>query len=334
MRAWTSLRTYAVKSKTPPEQLIDLLSKSFEEVKGATSFLDEIGHRLHSKSPISSQLSSVLLRHRSSWKAYLTHPQLVDHLFLYFNLLRPDTQFSHYRELLYQGSSREHSKIFLPHQSQTILSKTCTESVRINWRVLIEASIFMKQQDSLDPYLLDKFTALCSGKNAPIDVMVEYLNVTWKTQPVNYELEGMCRERLRREWGKVNVLKALLMLLKSPVRGDMLLHLHLLSRIDQSFIDQLRNRESIMCLGILAKCRSRQLHVPLEVFTATAKRCRLIVNSAETKELVIIGKALSQVNFGENEFYAALRKKAEEKLEKVEFLEFLEQTVAPTVETI
>jgi hypothetical protein len=195
----------------------------------------------------------------------------------------------------------------------------------------------MKQQRSADPHLLDQFTARCLAPTTPLDVVITYLYITWSNQPINYELEWTCRERLHKDHRKINervLMKTILLLLKSTVRGDMLIYLKLLQRIDLQFIKQLRPKELIMCLGLLAKCRSKQLYVEETVFEEAANKCRQIVKNADTKELVMIGKALSQVNYGENEFYAMLRKQAEEKRDKVEFLEFLEKTVAPVVENL
>lgn len=342
MKAVAGLRTLTSKTHTsqslPPAQaLVQILNYSLEEVKSATSFMETLNQSLLSKSPSASQVASVLINNHSSWKAFVSTPHLADSLFTYLSLLKPTTERSHYCELLFKGASREQGRIFLPKQGAKVLEVTCAHTDQVNWRTLLTACQFMKQQESLDPYLLDQFTARCLAPFTPLDVVIEYLYTTWNNQPINYELEWNCRARLRQGWRHIHdkvLMKAILLLLKSTIRGDMLIYLHLLQRIDLNFLNQLHSKELIMCLGLLAKCRSKQLHVQDSVFEEAVRKCREVVRSANTRELVMIGKALSQVNYGENEFFSMLRKRAEEKKDKVEFLEFLEQTVAPAVETL
>lgn len=342
MRAVAGLRTLTgqlqpVQSLPPALALAQMLNLSLEEVKSATSFLDSLSYTLQSKSHTASQVASVLITNKFSWKAFTSTPHLADSLFLHLGLLRPSTEHSNYRELLFKGASRDQGRIFLPKQAARVLAVTCAEASQLNWTMLLTASQFMKQQRSADPHLLDQFTARCLAPTTPLDVVITYLYITWSNQPINYELEWTCRERLHKDHRKINervLMKTILLLLKSTVRGDMLIYLKLLQRIDLQFIKQLRPKELIMCLGLLAKCRSKQLYVEETVFEEAANKCRQIVKNADTKELVMIGKALSQVNYGENEFYAMLRKQAEEKRDKVEFLEFLEKTVAPVVENL
>ena len=342
MRAVAGLRRLsskaeAVQALLPAQALSQLLSHSLEEVKSDTSLLETLSQSLQSQSSTASQVASVLINNQASWKVFVSTPQIVDSLFSYLGLLKPVTEHTHYCDLLFKGASRDQGRIFLPDQASKVLKVTCAEADKVNWKTMLTASQFMKQQKSLDPYLLDQFTARCLAPTTPLDVVIEYLYATWNYQPINYELEWNCRARLRKSWHHVHekiLMKSILLLLKSTIRGDMLIYLQLLERIDLNFIHQLRSKELIMCLGLLAKCRSKQLYVSDTVFEDAARRCREIVQVANTRELMMIGKALSQVNYGGNEFYSMLRRQAEEKKDRVEFLEFLEKTVAPSVENL
>ena len=320
-----------------PSALIQVLSQPAEAVKSADSLSEQLKAELDSSGESAAHIASTLINNSASWKVLTHFPLVGDSLVEFAAKQEKEHAKKLFWGLLMKGTQGTYRKVFRKSQATTILTETCLPAEDIPWRRITAASAFMRLQSYSDPYILDQFTTRALRPDAPINDLADFLHTTWMFQPINFELEWLFRLRLHREWKLLNdrmILRVIITLLKSPVRGDMLTYLRLIRRVDKHFVDYLNPRELVMCLGVMAKCRSRQMDIDQSLFEYVADRCKVSLKLADSKMLFIMGQALSQVNFKEKDFFTLLKNSAHEKKEEIEYLDFLVQTASPSIEDV
>jgi len=274
-----------------------------------------------------------ILKYRNSWKLFAHSEEFKETYLKELELLSLENKKELIASLLELGISK---KVFLEKDNTVILNHV-NQISKLDWGLIKKVSLFMKVNNFYNWALVDKIAQKCLSEKPQISTLVLFLRCTWKSGPVNYELEQNFRERIARELNyvsKTDIPHTLNLLLRSGVKHQMFTILKLLSQVTPDYIESLKSHQLLLVLFSLVKCRRHQIQVPDNLFEVISCQIKDSIHQRNSKQIDIIARGFSEINFKDGHLYHQLKQKAESLGDPSEFLQYLIDSVEPSIETI
>lgn len=318
------------------ESFDKFLGENIDTLKASEDKFEEFIKVMNTGGSFGKVFLGALVNNKNLWKALASSDVFTNEMLTSFDQFDDKIRADLYRKLIGHGLTKRDHKVFRNEDLDRIYNFYHTRVNIESWDGLNKLPLLMKSTEVMDHHLIDKISIRYLNENAPMGYLVQYLHLTWHNAPVNHELNSIFRNNVAR-YSKgmleLDLIRAIQLLLKTGVRHHMDTIISLLSRIDTEFIEKLHEKHYVSVLFIFIKSKRLQIPIQDEYFNLLANKLKSSLTARSTETLSMIGRAFSEVNFGDELLFTELKQAADQDRGDL-ILDYLLKTAVPRIETI